>query len=129
VFCISYLVVPLWGLKDMYRAGHEEYRLAEEMKVLNIKGSFTANMVYGPQMQNVTRLAYFSGNSYYNIPSFDLSREQLLAEMRRYRVKYFFHYTAGTMENGLPLTDEHGQPFPEVSFGQLKGLKVFLVNP
>ena len=128
-FCATYLVTPLWGLKDMYRAGYAEYELAGEMKAMNIKGSFTANVVYGPQMQNVTRLAYFSGNSYYNIPKLDLTHQQLLAEMRRYRVKYYFHYSSDPGGGNIVFADEQGQPFPEVSFGRLKGLKVFLVNP
>jgi hypothetical protein len=129
VFAASYLVWPLWNMKSMFKEGREEFHAAEQLNSLGIKGSFTANVVYGPQMPGVARLAYLSGNRYYNMPYADVSKQQLLQDMRRYSVKYYFHYQPHIDSSDFQFTDETGVPFPEVSQGQLRRLKVFLVNP
>lgn len=128
-FALSYLVWPIWDLKGMVNEGRVEHHTAKQLNALGINGSFTANLVYGPQMPKVARLAYFSGNQYYNMPYADVSKDQLLQEMRRYRVKYYFHYQPNIDGSDFQFTDEAGVPFPEASQGRLVGLKVFLVNP
>ncbi|WP_276133543.1 hypothetical protein [Polluticoccus soli] len=129
VFALSYLVWPIWDMKGMANEGRTEHQTAKKLKALNVNGSFTANVVYGPQMPAVARLAYFSGCRYYNMPHSDVPKQQLLQEMRRYRVKYYFHYQPNIDGNDFQFRDEAGVPFPEVSQGRLSGLKVFLVNP
>lgn len=129
VFALSYLAWPVWEMRTMFNSGLAEYQAAEQLDKLGIRGSFTANVVYGPHMPAVARLAWFSGNRYYNLPNDDVSKGQLLQDMRRYRVKYYFHYQPNLDGGDFQFTDEGGLPFPEVSQGRLRGVKVFLVNP
>lgn len=123
---LSFVALPVLGLKEMYHAGKQEYDQAVALKQLQIHGAFTTNIPYGPRSQNVVRLAYFSGNPYYNMPV-RTTKEQLLNEMRRYQIPYYFHFYDGDWDD-FALTDEHGAAFPEVTNGKIEGLKVFAVR-
>ena len=127
VFCGSFLVAPAMGLKEMFRKGQLQYEQGQWLKQRGITGTFTTNIPYGPRSQEIVRLAYFSGSPCFSLPS-PASLPAILAEMRRYNIKYFFHFSD---PNDLicELTDESGRPFPEVTLGELPGLKVYLVNP
>jgi hypothetical protein len=81
---------------------------------------------YSSKTQEIVRLAYFSGNPYYNMP-LPVSQGELLKEMRRYGIKYYFHFKNAEDES-FHFTDESGSPFPEVTSGRLKGLNIFLVS-
>jgi|GEM_PF-341340 len=126
VFAVTFLVQPMLGLKTMYRVGTPEYRQAAQLKAAGVQGSFTSNIPSGPETQQLLRLAYFSGNPYYTLP-FPATRQELLQDMRRYKVRYYFHfYTAGW--DDFQLYDEQGQAFEEVAPGKVAGIKVFLVK-
>ena len=127
LFAISFLATPVLGLKDMYRKGQREFETAEWMKKAEIHGSFTTNIPYGSRSQDIVRLAYFSGNPYYNMP-LPSPWKGILMEMRRYNIKYYFHYKDAD-DVACQLIDESGQPFPEVTGGRLDGLRIYLVNP
>ncbi len=122
----SFLVVPVLGLKQMLYEGRSEYLMAERIKAYGIRGSFTTNIPYGPQTQQIVRLAYFSGNAYYNMPVIT-TKHALLAEIKKYRVQYYFHFYDGEWNDFL-LTDEHNRLFPEVAQGKIPGVRVFKVN-
>lgn len=124
---LSFLVFPLWDMKILFMEGRQEYEMAERLKQLGIRGSFTANVVFGKNddLERVSRVAYFSGNPYYNMPYLDVPAKELLAELRRYDIKYYFDYHP---ERDL-LLDEHGTPFPEVAKGQFAAFRVFLLRP
>jgi hypothetical protein len=66
---------------------------------------------------------------YYSIEHFDFSHQVLLAEMRRYRVNYYFFYCKPFEGQDVQLNDEHGKPFPEVTRNTIPGLRIFLINP
>lgn len=125
-FSLSFLVQPVWGLKTMYRTGELEYQQATQLKAAGVQGSFTSNIPSGPQSQDLLRLAYFSGNPYYTLP-FSVSRQELLQEMRRYGVRYYFHFHAAGWDD-FQLLDEKGQPFEEVAPGLVTGIKIFLIK-
>lgn len=126
VIGLSYCVEPVSGLKSMFREGERAYTMAQQLKQLHLQGSFTSNIPYGPATQHLMRLAWFSGNAYYNLPV-AASRGELLEEMRRYHVKYYFHYyDAGWSD--FQLRNEQGEPYPEMTGDSISGLKVFLVN-
>jgi hypothetical protein len=122
----SYAVQPILGLKEMYRKGESEYALAQTLKQAGIRGSFITNVPYGPETQNIVRLSYFSGCSYYNMP-LPAAKKALLEDARRYGVHYYFHFFDGEWSD-FRLTNPSGQPFPELMPGKFKGLKVFLLN-
>jgi len=66
---------------------------------------------------------------YYTIEHFEFSQQELLAEMRRYHVRYYFFYCNQPDMPSVQMNDEQGKPFPEVTHGSVPGLKIFLVNP
>ncbi|MCW3123197.1 MAG: hypothetical protein JWQ38_2689 [Flavipsychrobacter sp.] len=132
LYALSFLVYPLWGMTTMYDEGKAEYRIAEQLKAMNIHGSFTSDVPAGFASQEIVRIAYYSGNSYYSIPTQNVDQKKILAEMRRYQVKYYFAYeSCPECLSGLfrpTFLDEKGNAFPEVTNGKINGLRVFQVN-
>lgn len=131
LFGLSFILYPLWDMKTLHKAGEQEFKIAQQLKELNIKGSFTANVVFSSDnndLEEVTRLAYFSGNPYYNMPYLGVPYPDLLKDMRRHHVKYFFYYHSGHNGN-VVLYDEKGLPFPEVSARRFNSLKIFQIHP
>lgn len=125
VFPLTFVIYPIRCLAKMYDEGAHEYRVAQQMKELNIHGSFTALANRGAESQRIERLAYFSGCTLYSIPGADAAAKDILRDMRRYHVNYFVAYGS---DAAAEFTDELGHPFPEVTGGRIVGLKVFLVN-
>ena len=123
VFALSFLIYPAYCMVVMYNEGNKEADIATQLKHLNIHGSFTATVKPHLETQRMERLAYFSGNQFYSIPKQTIKEGDVLREMRRYHVKYFFSIDT------TKLVDEQGKPFPEVTKGSIDGLKVFMVNP
>lgn len=122
---LSFMVQPILGLKEMFRKGEKEYRQALALEEAGVRGSFTTNIPYGPQTQNIVRLSYFSGCNYFNMP-IACSKAVLLEEMNRYQVKYYFHFYDGSWSD-FTLTNQQGQPFREIGAGKIPGIKVFQV--
>ncbi|HTN47232.1 MAG TPA: hypothetical protein VL098_12860 [Flavipsychrobacter sp.] len=126
VFCASYLSFPVWDMKAMYKKGEAEHQLAQQLKQIPVKGSFASNVSFGEEMQTVVRVAHFSQNAFYYMPLPPQSANRLLAELRRYRVKYYFQFASPADIPHLSFTDEAGVPFPEVfQDTSLVGLKVY----
>jgi len=131
-FALSFLAYPAWCMTGMYHEGKSEYAIAQKLKELHVQGSFTGIAGPGKEAQRIERIAYFSGNPYYSIPGKGVSQADVLKEMRRYQVKYYFAYTSypgyRTEAFNPKFIDESGVPFPEVTNGAINGLRVFLVN-
>lgn len=128
VFAVALLVWPVWDMKQLYRAGQKEYKLAQQLQAAGVKGSFTANVIFGEgdDLEEVSRLAYFSGNPYYNMPVANIPYSELLADVRRYGVNYYFYYHKYNISKDPPvLRDERGAPFPVVLSDADAGLTVF----
>jgi hypothetical protein len=127
---VSFLAWPVWDMKQMYKSGEREYIMAKELQKHGVKGSFTANVVFGQgnDLEEVSRLAYFSGNPYYNLPKASISYEELLKDIRRHKVNYFFYYHKDEIANrNFVLYNEHGLPFPSVT-GEFGNLTIFKIN-
>lgn len=122
VFALSYLIYPAWGMVKMYHEGAAESDIAIQLQHLNIHGSYTAFVNPNHDTQRMSRLAYFSGNQFYSIPKQDVQFQQILPEMRRYHIKYFFAFDTAKC------VDEQGNPFPEITKGRIGGLKVYQIN-
>ncbi len=123
VFAGSYLVWPLYDLKNIAGQGRAEYETAAKMKEMGIQGSFTTALPHGPYTQKLARLAYFSGNAYYMMPGATTTKAELLKDMRKYHVKYYLQYETGM--DKAPFADENGKPFPEVTGGRLLNIKLY----
>lgn len=134
LFGFSFIVFPAWDMKQMYRAGEREFKMARKLEQLNVRGSFTANVVFGSNggsdLEKVSRLAYFSGNPYYNMPYGNVPYKELLEDIRRYGVKYFYYYyNSWPAASTIKLYDENGAPFPEIAHFPGYSMKVFQIYP
>ncbi len=125
LFALSFIYFPVLELKKMYKVGAEDHRIAVRMQGLN--GSFTAITQPGEQVQGIERIAYFSGNTFYPIINPKLSHEELLAEMKRYGVKYYIYFYNSADGNNYSFTDAKGQQAQEVLRDEAYGIRVFRV--
>lgn len=127
LFVGGYLIWPVWEMKDMLNDGKADYELAQQMKQKDIKGSFTCNAVFeNGYFPNASRIAYHAEMQYYNMPYANTPYEELLAEMRRYHIKYYlyFYSTESASQNFVPC-NEQGEELEEVYNGDFEGVKVF----
>jgi len=126
IFPLTFLIYPANCMKSMCNDGDNEYKIAAQLKQLNIHGTFTSNAKPGTDMQHIERLGYFSGNQLYSLTRQNFSQQDLLKEMRRYHVNYYFAWQSSGENN---FVDEQGRVFPEITKGAITGLSVFLVSP
>ena len=125
LFAASFIIFPLYDMKQLFRKGEDIYKLAAILGAYNIRGSFTSN-------DNPNRsgcLAYWLGCNYYTPVSEVVDRAAILSDMQRYRVMFYFHH-----QNGLDITndilmDESNQPAQRVDGGHIRGLQVYVVAP
>ena len=130
IFLASYLYWPVWEMKKMYNVGKRDYALAMEMtKQIGAGTSFTAIAAAGEQIQGLERVAYFSGNQYYTIPQPDISREELLSEMRKYNIKYYIYFYDPSEGDHFYFYNENGTPMPEIMSDKAYGIRVFRLLP
>lgn len=118
VFAITFLIYPAWRMYGMYDEGKTDYAIGTELRRMNINGSFASVVKPGHESQQMARIAYFSGNSYYSIPGDQQPTfEQLFPELRRNKVRYYLIYDGSGYYGeflSIALNDEHGKPFPAV---------------
>jgi hypothetical protein len=64
------------------------------------------------------------------MPYADVPSNELLQEMRRYGIKYYYYfYPDAVSARAFQLKDEQGVPFKEVSGGRLPSIRIFQVYP
>lgn len=127
---LSIVIEPLWGLRKMYDEGKADLIIAQQLKQLNIKGSFTAVAYPAHEAQRLERISYFSGIQLYSIPK-QAPEHEILKDMRRYHVNYYFDHRPYGAKNGSGIVvnrDEQGNVFPELTNGAIPGLRVYQVN-
>lgn len=124
-FAISFIIYPLFDMKTLFRKGEDIYVNAQKIKALGIHGTFTSND--NPNWAPATAL--FTHMPYYTIEHFEISSADLLAEMRRYKVNYYFFYCNPADQDAIQMKDEQGHPFTDVSNNAIKGLKIFQITP
>lgn len=112
VFALSYLITPLKEMQEMYLDGQDAYDMAQVLREEGISGSFATNVNSGADVHFIERIAYYSGNTYYNMPTAAI-QPLLLKDMRRYGVQYFYYLYRGNPDSFI-FYDEQGRPFPVV---------------
>jgi hypothetical protein len=114
----------------MYNSGSErDFELATTLNHAGVIGSFTTNARTSADMQRIARIAYFSGNACYTIPYPDkVSPEELLKEIRRYRIKYYLQILRRHEDENPPLMDEKGKLFKEIRSKRITGYRIFEIN-
>lgn len=100
---LSLVVYPLWELSEMYDTGKNEYTIAQDLNRLNIHGAFTTHCPSPPYTQAIARVAYFSGNAYYNIPDNSIPNEELLKEIKKNNIPYYYQCFRG--DNFMSMKD------------------------
>ena len=130
VFALSYLVTPVWEMQKMVHDGRDDHAAAQQLQQLGINGSFTSNAVFGNEaLVRSQRIAYFAGSQYYNMPYADVPSNELLQEMRRYGIQYYYYfYPDAVSAQSFQLKDENGISFKEVSGGRLPGIRVYNIE-
>jgi hypothetical protein len=117
----SLLVFPVWGLMKMYDVGITNNGNEHWLRRFEISGeTFTSDAQQGPQTQEVARFAYFNHCHYCNMTNPKASDQEILAEMRRYHVRYYISL------NGRKLLDEHGNA---LKFIENENAMLFTVEP
>jgi len=124
VFFLTFLVTPVLNLKEHFKDGFREHDMAEQLKQLQIKGSFAANLSFADGSRILPDIAWFSGNAWYCYTLSEYSTEEILEDARRYNVRYYFYFYEGTGDD-YRLKDRNGTCYPEVTGGRIPGLKVF----
>jgi hypothetical protein len=124
LFAASFVAYPLYDMKALFRVGEDTYQLAQQMRTLNLRGSFTSN----EHPSRAGLLAYWLECNYYTPASANLGHDEVLADMRRYRVQYYFQVRDGLDATEPVLRDEQGRPFPRVDSNRLGAMSVFLVS-
>jgi hypothetical protein len=126
VLAISLVIYPVLQMVKMNHEGYNDHLTAEQLIGSNIYGSFVSNAQTGKEVQGIVRVAYFSGNPCYTIPyPKEITHEQLLKEIRRYNIPYYYHICRTHGDRDFRFTDEHGRALPEVELGKTSGLRVF----
>lgn len=112
LFAVSYVCNPIMMMKEMYRDGIEDYKLAKFMR----GGRFTSNATPGAEKLTVIRIAYWQKAQYYH-PINNPTQEQLFAEMKMNDVQYYLHFSRKADRAGYVLRDADGNisvPFADV---------------
>lgn len=126
VLAICLVIYPVLQMVKMNHEGYDDHLTAEQLIGSNIYGSFVSNAQTSKEVQSMARVAYFSGNPCYTIPyPKEITHEQLLKEIRRYNIPYYYHICRTPGDRDFRFTDEHGRALPEVELGKTSGLKVF----
>ncbi len=125
LFALSFIAYPAYDMKTLYRKGESVYNLAGSLAKMGIRGSFASNDNPG----RAGCLAYWLACNYYAPAGEVINPEALLADMRRYKVAFYFHHQNGIDGAGAFMLDEQGQPFKRVDGGKINGMQVFLITP
>ncbi len=130
LLAVSLVIYPVQQLIKMNHVGYDDHIAAEQLVGSNVFGSFTSNATTNSDVQRMARLAYFSGNACYTIPyPEEITHTQLLQEIRRYHIPFYYFICKRKEDHQFKLLDESGRPFPEVDMGKVADIRVFQVDP
>lgn len=128
LFAFSFIAWPLLDIRSMWNSGRDQFDIAQQLKKQNIVGSFITNVKFSkPGFDEIQRIAYFSGNPYYVIPSENAPYKGILTDIKQYDIKYYlYYYSPGTPASSIALHNEEGKVYPIVA--SFNGLSVFLLQ-
>lgn len=123
-FFLTFIVTPVADMKKMFRVGAEQYKMAEQLKALQIRGSFATNLSYADGNAELTQIAWFAKCPWYCHTLNQFTTAEILKDAARYRVKYYFYFYKGTGDD-YQLKDGNGNILTDLTRGTIPGLKVF----
>ena len=124
-FALSFVIYPFFDMKTLFKKGEDIYLNAEKINALRLHGTFTSND--NPNWAPVTAL--YTHMPYYTLEHPEIGQADLLAEMRRYKVNYYFFYCNPVDQDAIQMKDKQGIPFAEVTNNTIKGLKIYRITP
>ena len=128
VFFFSYIPWIVTDARTMVNTGKEEYAVAEQIKGLNVKGSFATNYAMDGDMGHyILRVAYFAQCPIYCYGENKWTTKEILQDARRYNVDYYFYFYE-TADSDFQLKGLAGEDLPELTNNSIKGLKIFKLN-
>ncbi len=127
IFFLSFLVTPVLDMKEMFRAGQDDFEMAQKLKDKGINGSFATNRSYADGVLSLTRIAWFTQNPWYCHTLNNFTTSDILADARRYGVKYYFYFYEGSGDD-YHLEDKAGKDLPDLTGGSIPGIKVFEIT-
>jgi hypothetical protein len=89
VFIGSFLITPLNSLQDLRHANKEEHAIASSLKKDGIAGNFASD---GSSYSNMRKIAFLSGNRYYENHRQQYSADEIVAGIKSARIDYFFFF-------------------------------------
>jgi hypothetical protein len=128
-FTISFMIWPVWKMKEITGVGKREWRMARELKTLGIRGPFVSNLGPGDEgaQASVGRLAYFSGNSWYPAAFPNTPMDSVLADAARYNVRYLYYFDKMDGKDWVIPRNNSGEALQEITHSRIAGLRVFLL--
>lgn len=127
VFFITFIITPVVDMKGMVKKGFKEHQIAEQLKELQIQGTFVANKSYADDGQAIIRLSWFSQNPWYCHTLSDYSTKELQEDARRYNIKYYFYFYEGS-GNDYIFRNLEGKVLEDLTKGTIPGLKVYQIG-
>lgn len=128
LFALSFLVIPIMGMKKMYLEGKNEYELARQLKAGGVSGSYTSNAQPGLETQRMLRLGYFADSLHYYYPLPGASLTDVQKDMERYNVKYYIYLCKRPLDD-FAIADRYGFPYKLVyASGAMKIFEMTQVN-
>lgn len=88
VLSASFVVFPLTDTENLRYKNKDLFDTAAYMKANHIEGSFTSNE---PDAGRMWVIAYLSGLTFYTIERSDYTLDELVGEMKRYKVDYYVY--------------------------------------
>lgn len=90
VFALSFLVLPIKELAINFNSGKDIFDLSRILEPYNIKGSVVSNDLW----PHTLYLSYYLGNQYYGEAGSKYSDEELLNELKKNKIDYYFEWQA-----------------------------------
>ncbi|MCC7029059.1 MAG: hypothetical protein IT257_02055, partial [Chitinophagaceae bacterium] len=87
IFAISFVVFPLYQFENLSHKNEDLFNISASLREQNIHGSFTSNTKDAGRMWVIALLTH---SQYFTIEKTDFNYAALMAEMKRYNVKYYF---------------------------------------
>lgn len=87
IFATSFMIFPIFQMENLKDKNKDLFDTAASLNTASIKGRFTSNTNDAGRMWVI---AYLTGSNYFTIEQTNYSTDELLSEMKRYHIQYYF---------------------------------------
>lgn len=97
IFALSFIAFPLFQFENLKYKNKDLFETADFLNKNSIKGKFTSNVSDAGRMWVI---AYLTKSNFFTIEKTEYSYQQLMDEMKRYDVKYYFYESENNIIEG-----------------------------